>query len=188
MKTHIALLRGINVGGNKKVSMADLRAFLEEIGLTEPRTLLQSGNLVFKSNGDRDDAALESFLEAEAAKRLGLSTVFLVRTAAEWAEVIARNPFPDAAATAPGRLLVMFFRVPPTASTLKSLHDAMISSERIRADGRQLYAALPDGIGNSVMANAMMSARFSKHASGRNWNMVTKLAALVDRVPARWPG
>src|SRR5476651_1655499 len=93
MTTHVALLRGINVGGNRKVSMADLKGFLGELGFENPRTLLQSGNAVFGSS-TRSGAALEGFLESQAAKRLGLETLFLVRTAAEWAEIIARNPFP----------------------------------------------------------------------------------------------
>ncbi len=179
MKTHIALLRGINVGGNKKVAMADLRAFVEALGFKEARTLLQSGNLVFRSDGKHDDTALEALLDEQAAKRLGLSTKFVVRTASEWAEVIARNPFPEAAQATPGRLLVMFFREPPTAEAVQILRATMVSSEHIHPDGRHLYASVPEGIGDSKMANALMGARFSKEATGRNWNTVLKLGALA---------
>ncbi len=179
MKTHLALLRGINVGGNKKVAMADLRAFVEAIGFDEPRTLLQSGNLVFRSDDKRDDTALETFLDEQAAKRLGLSTKFLVRTATEWSEIIARNPFPEAAQTHPGRLLIMFFREPPTSEALQTLRAAMTASERLHPDGRQLYASLPDGIGDSKMATVLMGSRFSQAATGRNWNTVLKLGVLA---------
>ena len=136
VKTHIALLRGINVGGNKKLPMADLRAFIENIGFKDARTLLQSGNLVFRSDGKRDDAALETFLDDQALKHLGLSTKFLVRTASEWAEVIARNPFPEAAQANPGRLLVMFFRAPPTTEAVQSLrasHDFFRTNSSLTA-------------------------------------------------------
>ena len=179
MKTHITLLRGINVGGNKKVAMADLRAFVEAIGFREARTLLQSGNLVFRSDGQRDDAALENFLDEQAAKHLGLSTKFLVRTAAEWSHVIVRNPFPEAAQTCPGRLLVMFFRESPTPEAVQTLRAVMIPSERIHPEGKHLYLACPDGVGDSKMANVLMSPRFSKTATGRNWNTILKLAALA---------
>ncbi len=179
MKTHIALLRGVNVGGNKKLAMTDLRAFMEAIGFREARTLLQSGNLVFRSDGQRD-AALETFLDEQAVQRLGLSTKFLVRTAAEWSEVIARNPFPEAAQTLPSRLVVMFFREPPIPEAVQTLRAAMIPSERIYPDGRQLYLACPDGVGDSKMANILMSPRFSKAATGRNWNTVLELGALAE--------
>ena len=83
MTTHVALLRGINVGGHKPVAMADLRDLLTQLGFVEPRTLLQSGNVVFGSNA-RTAAQLERVLDAEAAKRLGLQTAWFVRTAEEW--------------------------------------------------------------------------------------------------------
>ena len=179
MKTHLALLRGINVGGNRKLPMADLRAFVEELGFQEARTLLQSGNLVFRSDGQRDDPTLETFLEAEAATRLGLNTAFILRTPAEWAEVITRNPFPEAAANDPGRLLVMFFREPPTPDAIQALRAVATLSERIHPDGCQLYASFPAGIGDSKAATVLMSPRFSKHATGRNWNTVLKLGSMA---------
>ena len=179
MKTHFALLRGINVGGNKKLPMAELRAFVGSLGFTDVRTLLQSGNLFFRSDGQRDDPALESFLETEASKHLGLNTTFLLRTPTEWAEVINRNPFPKAAVDHPSRLLIMFFREPPTVDALSSLRPLLISSESIHPGGRHLYASFPEGIGDSKAAIALMSPRFSKHATGRNWNTVFKLGAMT---------
>src|SRR4029077_16764688 len=83
MTTHIGLLRGINVGGNKKVAMADLRGFLADLGFGEPRTLLQSGNVVFRSDS-LTGAELERRLDSEAEARLGLKTGVFVRTPEEW--------------------------------------------------------------------------------------------------------
>ena len=179
MKTHLAFLRGVNVGGHKKLPMADLRAFVEKLGFQDARTLLQSGNLVFRSDGKRGDEALETLLEAEALSRLGLQTTFLLRTAAAWAEIIARNPFPEAAVNDPSHLLVMLFREPPTAEATELLRANATGEERLHPDGRQLYAVFPAGIGDSKLASVLMSPRVSKHATGRNWNTVTKLGALA---------
>jgi uncharacterized protein (DUF1697 family) len=96
MTTYVALIRGINVGGHKLVAMADLRDFLTQLGFIEPRSLLQSGNLVFRSNA-RTSAQLERSLEAEARKRLALQADFFVRTAREWKTIVANNPFPEEA-------------------------------------------------------------------------------------------
>src|SRR5438046_1934295 len=102
---HIALLRAVNLGPHNKVGMADLRALLEELGFEEPRSLLQSGNLVFGSKRGVP-AKLESQLQAAAKDRLNLDTDFFVRTTEEWQEVIAGNPFAEEARRDPAHLVV----------------------------------------------------------------------------------
>src|ERR1700721_3697100 len=89
---HIALIRGINVGGHQPVSMSDLRDLLAQLGFESARSLLQSGNLVFRCDA-QTDAGLEGLLEIEAEKRLGLHADFFIRNAKEWREVVSRNPF-----------------------------------------------------------------------------------------------
>ena len=111
MTSYIALLRGVNVGGNKPVAMAELRDLLTRLDCADARTLLQSGNAVFRS-AERSAAALEERLEAAALRELGLRTTFFVRDAAEWAEIIAGNPFHEEAARDPSHLLVMLFKDP----------------------------------------------------------------------------
>ena len=106
MATFIGLLRAINLGSHNKVAMADLRELLSALGMKNPQSLLQSGNLVFETTA-RPTAALEKLLETEAAKRLGLDTPFCVRTAAEWQQVIADNPFPKEAKLDPGHTVLM---------------------------------------------------------------------------------
>ncbi|MFY9825452.1 MAG: DUF1697 domain-containing protein [Thermoanaerobaculia bacterium] len=145
MTTHIALLRGVNVGGNKMVAMADLRALLTELGFTEPRTLLQSGNLVFRSEA-LTGADLERLLDAETEKRLGLKTEFFVRTPEEWQAAVESNPFPDEAERDPGRLIVMFLKKAPGVEEVKALQGAVTGREVVRAAGRQAYMVYPDGM------------------------------------------
>ncbi len=159
--------------------MAELRTFVETLGFQDVRTVLQSGNLVFRSEGKRDDAALETLLEDEALKRLGLRTTFLVRSAEEWSEVMARNPFLEMAQDDPSHLVVMFLREPSTPETIENLQAVVVGEERIYLDGRQLYVAFPAGNGDSKLAAVMMGAKFSRFATGRNWNTVSKLDALA---------
>jgi uncharacterized protein (DUF1697 family) len=141
MVIHMALLRGVNVGGQ-------LRALLGELGFAGARSLLQSGNLVFRSDA-RTGADLEILLERESAKRLDLRTDFLVRTAEEWGAVVARNPFRDEAERDPGHLVVMFLKGAPSAKAVETLNGAMTGPEIIRADVRQAYIVYPNGIGRS---------------------------------------
>src|SRR2546428_1593668 len=94
MTIYVALLRCINVGGRALVSMSDLRGLFEGLGFAGARTLLQSGNVVFRTARAIGAGKLEQLLEAETAQRCGVPATCFVRPAAEWAQVIARNPFP----------------------------------------------------------------------------------------------
>ena len=175
----IALLRGVNVGGNKMVAMADLRALLTRLGFGDVESLLQSGNLVFSVRGAaRSCAALETHLEKEVEKALGLAADFHVRTSEEWQSVIAGNPFRAEAASDPGHLLVSFFKTPLVAANVKALQAAITGPERLHADGRHLYMVFPDGIGNSKAAG-LIDKKLAARGTARNWNTVTKLAALA---------
>ena len=128
MASYIALLRGVNLAGHKMVAMADLRAMLEDLGFTDVRSLLQSGNLMFHGRAQAG-AALERKLELEARRRLDLGTDFHVRTAAEWQSIIARNPFPHAARNDPGHLLMMCFKDTPAAKDVRMVTSRPASAQ-----------------------------------------------------------
>ena len=179
MAVQIALLRAINVGGHQPIAMADLRAFLTELGFDDARSLLQTGNLVFRSKG-RTGAALEEFLEAEAGQRLSLRTDFLVRSAEEWASAIADNPFGDEAQRDPGHLVVMALKATPDAEAVAALRAAIAGPELVQAEGKQLYIVYPDGIGRSRLTTALIERKLGTRGTGRNWNTVLKLAALAS--------
>jgi uncharacterized protein (DUF1697 family) len=176
--TFIALLRGVNLAGRKMVAMADLRELLERLKFSEPRSLLQSGNLLFRT-GARSGAALERLLETEAAQRLDLTTDFHVRSAAEWKATLARNPFPDEAKRDPGRLLVMLFKEELDAVRVKALQAAIPGRERFAAKGREAFLVYPDGVGQSRLTTALLDRTLGARGTARNWNTVQKLAAAA---------
>jgi uncharacterized protein (DUF1697 family) len=175
--THIALLRGVNLAGRRSVAMADLRAFAEALGFAEVRTLLNSGNLVFRSDA-QSSADLERLLESECEQQLGLHTDFHVRSAKEWRDMIARNPFAAEAKRDPARLIMFCLKRPPGASAFKALQAAVIGSERVMGYGRHAYIYYPDGQGRSKLTVAMIDKAIGA-GTGRNWNTVTKLSALT---------
>src|SRR5262245_60890723 len=114
MTIYVALLRAINVGGRNKVAMSVLRELCQKLGLANAQSLLQSGNLVFQSDIS-SEPTLERLLEAESAKRLGLKAEYLVRNAAEWAKIVAGNPFPKEAKNDPSHLVVVLLKAAPSA-------------------------------------------------------------------------
>jgi uncharacterized protein (DUF1697 family) len=178
MTVYIALLRGINVGGHQRVAMSDLRDLLAKLDFGDPRSLLQSGNLVFRS-AKRTAAELERLLETEAEKRLGLRSDFFVRSAQEWQAIVARNPFPAEAERDPGRLLVMFLKDAPDAGSVAALEAAVTGREVVRAHGREAYLVYPDGVGRSRLTHALIEKKLATRGTGRNWNTVLKLGALA---------
>jgi uncharacterized protein (DUF1697 family) len=179
MSIHVALLRGINVGGHNKVAMSELRGLAGELGFTGATTLLQSGNLVFKS-GRLAGAALERLLEQETSKRLGVSADYVVRSAEEWALTIARNPFPNEAKKAPSRLVVMFLKEAPATKDIGLLQAAIQGPEIVRRDGKQLYIVYPAGIGRSKLTGRVIEQTLGSRGTARNWNTILRLAALVN--------
>ena len=171
-----ALLKGVNVGGNRKLPMADLRAFLEGLGLTDVKTLLASGNAVFDAD-EKDAGKLEARLEKEAETELGRDTGWLLRSHAELAAIVKANPFPDAAKAHPNHLLVHFHRDDFPKALLKDFaHDG---PERLAAHGRELFVDYPEDVGHSKLPQSMNKAKFPKLATARNWNTVLKLVELT---------
>jgi uncharacterized protein (DUF1697 family) len=179
MTIQIALLRGVNVGGHQAVAMSDLRNLATELGFGGARSVLQSGNLVFRCDA-RTGVDLENVLERDAEKRLGFHADFFIRSAKEWREVVARNPFRKDAERDPGHLVVMFLKSAVNAKNAKVLQAPIAGSEIVRADGRHLYIVYPDGIGRSRLTNALIEKKLGIRGTARNWNTVLKLAALAD--------
>lgn len=178
MPSHIALLRAVNIAGHNMVRMADLRDFFGALGMKNAQTLLQSGNVVF-DGGRRSPASLESLFEREAAKRIALKVGFFVRKAAEWKEVIAGNPFPDAAESDPSRLAVLCMKRAPDRTHVSNLRKAIKGHERIEVNGRHAYIHYPDGFGRSRLTAQVIEKHLGSSGTARNWNTVLKLGALV---------
>jgi uncharacterized protein (DUF1697 family) len=177
MSAQIALLRAVNVGGIK-VSMADLRALIMDLGFDDVRTLLNSGNAVFRSKCDTG-TNLENLLETEFAKRAGRPTEFFVRTAEDWKSIIARNPMTDEARRDPGHLLVVVLKRAPSNEEVNALKDAIVGPEVVEADGKQAYIYYPAGVGQSKLTAKLIEKQLGSPGTGRNWNTVLKLAAMV---------
>ena len=176
---YAALLRGINVGGNKKVPMADLRTMTATLGFDDPKTLLQSGNLVFSAKS-QPVAKLEQLLEAATKKHIGVECSYLLRTAEEWKTLMAANPFRAEAKSDPSHLTVTFCREIPGAGALEALRAEARGKESFTAIGRELFVWYPDGMGTSKLALALSKNRLGTICTARNWNTVTKVGVLLE--------
>ncbi len=175
MDTLVFLLRGINVGGSGRLPMATLRSIAEGLGMTGPKTYIQSGNLVAGCALPPDDAAfaLRDAIEAEA----GFAPAVMVRTADEMRAVVDGTPFPSDDID-PKELHVTFLDVDAGAA-IADLDVDRFAPERVVAVGRELHLHLPGGIGRSPLATALARSGPEVEATTRNWRTVTTLADMA---------
>jgi uncharacterized protein (DUF1697 family) len=166
----IALLRGINVGGNKKVEMARLRALMEELGYTDVRTYVNSGNVVF--NGPRRS---EKHLESAIAKEFGFDVPVVLRSRDELAEIVQANPLQEIAKD-PSRHLVVFCG----AKASVDLDASDFAPDAFEVVGREVFLWAPGGISNSELAKLLAVKPLGAKSTARNWRTVEKLLALAD--------
>lgn len=171
---YVALLRGINVGRHRRISMADLRRVFEDAGLEGVSTHLQSGNVLFagKGPGARLTARLERAIEDELAP--GVSV--LLRSKSELAKIVAANPFDGHEVS---KLHVTFLAKRPTATRARALDPELGAPDEFRLHGRELYLHYPKGYGRSKLTNAYFEKQLGVVATTRNWRTVTALAELA---------
>lgn len=187
MPTHVALLRGINLGGRNKVAMADLREVVASLGHTGVSTYIQSGNVLF-STGETDTTALAAALEEAIAGALGVHAGVVVLSRGELAQVVRDNPFPQEAN--PKAVHAIFRNGDLDQDALDRVAAAQNAANRkgsrdtVQVAGRVLFLHTPDGFGRSELAMALTrtggTPPAAVTATARNWATVTKLLALCD--------
>jgi uncharacterized protein (DUF1697 family) len=179
MTAYVALLRGINVGRNKQVSMADLRDVVESVGHGDVRTHLRSGNIIFTSKS-RNGQAIATELERHLEDRLGLSSRVIVRSRAQLEAIVRNNPLPDAT-TMPAKLHVVFLEEKPPAAAVRAFDPDRFKPDEVHFAGREIYAWYPNGFATSKLNDTAWKS-LGVMATARNWNTVTKLLALVTEL------
>jgi len=174
--SHVALLRGINVGTAKRVAMADLRGVMTGLGYSDVRTLLNSGNVVFTAPPRSGDPSKR--IEKEIAKRLGVSSRVTVLTAAEL-EVAVRGNSLLKVATPPSRLLIGALASRDDRSRLEPLTRKRWGLERLALGERVCYLWCPDGVIKSPLMKEVGRA-LGDAITSRNWSTIQKLHGLVQ--------
>ena len=177
MPVHIALLRGINVGGNNKIPMAELRSLCAEIGWEKAETYIQSGNVVFEAAGAA--AQLEAALEKAIESRFGISISVIVRSGKDWPAYIAANPFPEAAEEEPNRLMLGLSKSPPNEDAADLLQERAKDGEQVRLAGGALWIHFPGGSGTSKLSLALIDRLAGSPVTTRNWRTLLKLRDML---------
>jgi uncharacterized protein (DUF1697 family) len=178
MREYVALLRAVNLGGATQVRMGDLRTRLSELGFVDVRSLLQSGNLLFKTELARRDK-IERLIEDEISRSFGRPAQCFARTPEEWRKVIRGNPYPRQAAEDPGHLMVLLLKSAPPDAAWLALQAAITGRETVRGDGDHGYIVYPDGMGRSRLTLDRIEAALGTRGTTRNWNTANKIDSLL---------
>lgn len=170
----MALLRGINVGGHRKVPMATLRAAYTAAGCSAVATYIQSGNVVF-DHAETDPDTLGATLEEAVRQACDVDSRLVLRNASEWTEMLDANPFITADLA---YLNVTFLVAAPDAAQVADIESRDLSPDRVRVIGRHLYAWLPDGV-QAARFSGVVAERVLGPGTARNWRTITKITDLV---------
>jgi uncharacterized protein (DUF1697 family) len=173
----VVLLRGVNVGGRNRLAMPALREALEGENMREVSTYVQSGNVVLDAEHPPEELARRC--EALIAERFGLSVAAVVRTRAELARVVRRDPLGDVA-DQPKLYQVSFCADQPSKEAVRKAGERAVEGERVVVHGREIYAWFPHGVGRSRLAAALAKSGLGVVATARNWTTVTKLLELAE--------
>jgi uncharacterized protein (DUF1697 family) len=179
MYTSIALLRGINVNGQKMMSMEKLRALCEDLGLTGVMTYIQSGNIVFQ-HAKVPSYLLEKKMQAAIQDAFGFSVPVLVRTKEEWEEIISGNPFARKKGIDENFLHVTLLSDTPNQSVMDEILVGEYGDDECLFSGKTVYLFCPNGYGKTKLSNAFFEKKTALIATTRNWKTVLKLRELLD--------
>ncbi len=184
MTAYVSLFRGINVGGNHQVSMATLKAIHESLGLQHVLTYIQSGNVVFHS-AEADAPQLQRQIEASFEHQFGFHSDVIVRTVAEFNEIIERNPFQDQQGKESKWVIVMFLATRPDDAAQDNLRKAYDGPEEIFFIGQEMYIYYPNGMGRSKLSGNFIERKLKTVGTARNWNTILRLQEMLQQSEQR---
>mgnify|MGYP001355065466 CR=1 FL=1 len=178
MSTHIALMRGINVGGRNRLPMSDLTAVFIEAGCTDVRTYIQSGNVIFQAT-DQIAAVIPTLIPEAIFNRSGFRPPTVTRSVEEFRLIPGANPFLHEGSD-PKMLHVVFLDQEPTESQLAALDPELSPPDEISVSGREIFLHCPKGIARTKFTNAYFDRKLDTTSTIRNWNTVQRLLGLID--------
>ena len=177
------MLRGVNVGGHNVIKMEALRELYKSLKLREPQTYVQSGNVVFATDEKNLDK-LAGRIENAIERSHGFRPSVILRTISELRAVIAKNPFATRRGIEPNRLLVTFLAADPGHAIRAQVLKIKCEPEELCANGRELYIYFPNGMARPKLSFATLERTLKFAGTGRNWNSVTKLLEMAEKLEA----
>lgn len=175
METYIAILRGINIGGHRRVAMKALKELFESLGFRDVMTYVQSGNVVFRSPENKPAELFSEMINEAIRGQFGFNVPVICRTKGAWNETIHNSPFLQVPGHDPSFLHVTFLERTPAENVAAAFTDLDFSPEKFFIRGKDVYLYCPNGYGNAKLNNTFIEGRLGVAATTRNWKTVLTL-------------
>jgi uncharacterized protein (DUF1697 family) len=184
MPVLISMLRGVNLGGHNKIKMDALRALYESLKFEDPRTFIQSGNVIFRTKFRKEEstATLAKKIQNAIERTFGFRPEVILRTPEELRSAIAATPFPAHRNLHPSKVLVTFLTAQPPAAAHTTLLNLKGYPEEVHLKGRELYIYFPNGAGQTKLPWSKVEKLVQVNGTARNWNSVTKMLAIAEEM------
>ncbi|MFI5154100.1 MAG: DUF1697 domain-containing protein [Chitinophagales bacterium] len=179
MTTYISILRGINVSGQKKIKMVELKKMYVQLGLKNVITYIQSGNVIFQADGESPEPALAEKIQKGILKKFKFEVPVILRTMEEWKRIIATNPLVLEKGIDLERLHVTFLSALPEKSRHSAIEPINYPPDRFLIYGKEIYLHCPNGYGISKLSNNFFENKLKVTATTRNWRTVNELLNLA---------
>lgn len=183
MPVLISMLRGVNLGPHNRIKMDALRALYASLKLEDPRTYVQSGNVIFRTK-EKNSALLAKKIQAAIQKKFGCSPEVILRTTDELRKAIAASPFADRPNLEPGKILVSFLDAEPPREATGAFDKFKHYPEEVHLKGRELYIYFPNGAGRSKLPWSSIEKLLRVTGTARNWNSVTNMLKMAEEMEA----
>jgi uncharacterized protein (DUF1697 family) len=184
MPVLISMLRGVNLGGHNRIKMDALCALYKALKFEDPRTYVQSGNVIFRTN-EKNSGALAKKIQDAIESKFGFRPEVILRTGDELRKAIAATPFAASRNLEPGKILVTFLAGEPGPEALATIAKLKSHPEELHLKGREMYIYFPDGAGKSKLPWSQVEKLLKTTGTARNWNSVTKMLAIAEEMEAR---
>ncbi|HTT22729.1 MAG TPA: DUF1697 domain-containing protein [Candidatus Sulfotelmatobacter sp.] len=181
MAVLISMLRGVNLGPHNRIKMDELRALYESLKFEDPRSYVQSGNIIFRTR-EKNGPQLVKKIKNAIEKKFGCSPDIILRTTEEIRKSIAANPFPERTKAEPGKVLVTFLAAEPPRDARVNLEKFKQLPEELHLKGRELYIYFPNGAGRSKLPWSAVEKLLNVTGTARNWNSVQAILAIAEEM------
>jgi uncharacterized protein (DUF1697 family) len=178
MPVLISMLRGVNLGTHNRIKMGALRALYKSLEFEDPRTYVQSGNVIFRTK-EKNSAALAKKIQSAIERKFGCRTEVILRTTDELRRAIAENPFAASRKLEPSKVLVTFLATTPRPDANAALLALKDYPEELHLKGCELYIYFPNGAGRSKLPWSKLEKLFQTTGTARNWNSVTGMFKIA---------
>ena len=178
MNTYISLLRGINVGGHKRIKMEDLRKLYESLGFKKVQSYIQSGNVLFQTP-ESDQKKLITTIEQKIEKAYGYHVTIIIKTAEEIQAALKKVPFKNIDES---KLLIAFLGEKPSKPDMTPIENVMIQDEQAELIGDVLYLYFPQGSARSKLSNNLIEKKLDVSSTTRNWRSTNKLLSMAQKM------